>query len=880
MTRGAPPKLAGAVLRLLAPATRRAEIEADLLELFGLRASQHGARYARRRYYGDVLSLWRRPNMRSDALTPAVSHATLTRQVGQDLTYAARLLRRSPGVVTVTVLGLGLAIGVSTAVFSLLNAVAFRPTGIADPASTVRVLRKYQSGMSTSWSYAEYVRLRDGATSTRVEASLRDDASIGTTADIDHAAPASLNFVSGGYLGTLNSRIALGRPLAPADDVVGAPPVAVVSHALWVARLGADAFILGRPIWLNGRPFTVVGVTERGFTGTTDTPPAVWAPIAGYHVALGGPPVDRASSTRVHIVGRIAAGVSPAQAEMELSAVAAAIGAAPGDGGSDPLTGVHFETAAGRMNRSEAALIALIVAIVMTVIGLVLLLACVNVANLLLASAISRQREMGVRLALGASRGRIVRQLMTESLSLGLVGGVTGLLFTVWLVPILARVARVPASIDFEPDMRVYLFLGIVSILAGLGAGLAPARHALRGNFASPLRGSNTTGSGSARSARLRSALIGVQAAASIVLLVLAGLLGRAMVRAAHVDVGFDANRLLTVTPEFGRGTYDAAGAKAYWDLALERVRALPGVQSASLAESPPFAGSSRVTVFRQSSGRYTITHNDTQADYFATLGLHAVRGRTYTAEEVAGGAQVAVISETLARDYFPGEDPIGQSLDRIVERPRATIVGVVSNAIASRLRELGSATIYQPMRGTLGARLVIRSGDGAPEALIPSVRSALHPIDPRVRLGITPVSDRLQQQLAEPRTLAALTGTLAALALVLAAVGLHGVTTFVVGQRSQEISVRVALGASGRDIMRLLVRDSLQPVMAGLAGGVVVALLASRVLAGTLYGIGSADPIAFGGAMAVLLTAALVAVIVPARRAAAIDPAAVLRQL
>ena len=476
-----------------------------------------------------------------------------------------------------------------------------------------------------------------------------------------------------------------------------------MSHATWIARLGANPSIVGRPVWLNGAAFTVVGVAERGFTGTTDTPPAVWAPIASYHVALGGPPLDRTSSARVNIVGRIASGMSSAQATMELSAVAAAIRTSAVEG-AEPLTGVHFETAAGRMNRSESALIALLVAIVMTVIGLVLLLACVNVANLLLASAISRQREMGVRLALGASRGRIVRQLMTESLSLGVAGGMSGLLFTVWLVPVLARAARVPASIDFAPDIRVYLFLGIISVLAGLGAGLAPARHAMRGNFASPLKGSNTPTAGSARSARLRSALIGVQAAASIVLLVLAGLLGRALVRATHVDVGFDAGRLLAISPEFGRGTYDAAGAKAYWDLALERVRALPGVQSASLAEYPPFSGSSRVTVFRQPGGRYTITHNDTRADYFATLGLRAVRGRTYTSEEVANRAEVAVISETLARDFFPGEDPVGQSLDRIVERSRATIIGVVSNVIAARLRELGSATIYQPMRETLGS--------------------------------------------------------------------------------------------------------------------------------------------------------------------------------
>lgn len=879
MTRATPPGLAGLLLRILVPNVRRAEVEADLLELFTLRAKLHGEAYARRRYYGDIVSLWRPSGMRSDSSIPDVQHASLAREVRQDLIYAARLLRRSPGVVMVAVLGLGLTIGVSTAVFSLLNAIAFRPTGIVDPSSTVRVLRKDQNGMSTSWSYAEYVRLRDAAKSTRVEASLRDGTSLSTTPDGESAAPVSLNFVSGGYLAALSGRVAGGRTLALSDDIVGAPPVAVISHGLWKSRLGADPSIVGRPLWLNGAAFTVVGIAEPGFTGTTDTPPGVWAPIASYHVALGGPPVERTSPARIHIVGRIAGGVSSAQAATELSAVAAGIVTAPGEAAGEPLTGVHFETAAGRMNRSETALIALIVAIVTTVIGLVLLLACVNVANLLLASAISRQREMGVRLALGASRGRIVRQLMTESLSLGIAGGVIGLLFTVWLVPILARVARIPGSIDFAPDFRVYLFLGIVSVVAGLGAGLAPARHALRGSFASPLRGSNPPSSGSARSARLRSVLVGMQAAASIVLLVLAGLLGRAMLRAMQVDIGFDAGRLLAVTPEFGRGTYDAAGAKAYWDLALERVRALPGVQSASLAEQPPFSGESRVTVFRQPGGRYTINHNDTQADYFATLGLRAVRGRTYTTEDVVSGAPVAVISETLARDFFPGENPIGQPLERVVEGARATIVGVVPNVITARLRELGSATIYQPMRDTRSVSLVIRGGE-APEGLIPSVRSALHSIDLRVRLGMMPVSEGLQQQLAEPRMLATLAGALALLALALAAVGLHGVTSFVVGQRSQEISLRVALGASGREITRLLLADSLRPVMFGLAGGMFAALLASRVLAGTLYGVDSADPIAFGGAIAVLLTAALAAVIIPARRAATIDPAAVLRQL
>ena len=301
-------------------------------------------------------------------------------------------------------------------------------------------------------------------------------------------------------------------------------------------------------------------------------------------------------------------------------------------------------------------------------------------------------------------------------------------------------------------------------------------------------------------------------------------------------------------------------------------------LQSASLAEYPPFADSSRVTSFRRLAAATRSITTTRVRSILRRSDCARCEGRTYTAEEVASRAPVAVISETLARDFFPGEDPLGQSLGRILENSRATIIGVVSNAITARLRELGSAAIYQPMDQTLAAKMVIRTA-GAPEALIPSVRSALHSIDPRVRLGITPVSERLQQQLEEPRTLASLAGVLAAVALALAVVGLYGVTAFVVGQRTQEISVRIALGATGRDIMRLLLHDSLRPVMVGLAAGVFVALLGGRVLAGVLYGVGTADPIAFVVALLVLLSAATLAVIVPTRGAAAVDPAAVLRQ-
>jgi predicted permease len=364
-----------------------------------------------------------------------------------------------------------------------------------------------------------------------------------------------------------------------------------------------------------------------------------------------------------------------------------------------------------------------------------------------------------------------------------------------------------------------------------------------------------------------------------MVLLVMAALLARGSAQAARLDIGFDPSGLITVRPAFGRGTYQEATARAYWDSALERVRALPGVRSATLAEVPPFSGSSRVTIFSLPGGRYTIRHNDTRADYFETLGLRLLAGRTYTAAEVSTRAPVAVISEALARDFFPGENPVGQSLGPIIEGADSTIVGVVSNTITARLREPGSAAVYQPMNDPVTATMIVRA-DGSTETLIQSLKSVVNSIDSRVRIDVAKVSDGLEKQREEPRALSRLAGLLAAVAFALALVGLYGVTAFVTGQRRQEIGVRIALGASGRDVMRLLMRDSLRPVIIGLAAGVLAAALSSRILAGVLYGISPADPFAFAGALIVLLTAAILAVFVPTRRAAALDPAAVLRQM
>ena len=887
---GRPPRLAAWLLRCQPLGSRRTEVEADLLELFESRVRSRGTRYARRRYYADVLSLFRhhqidtRTARTTGALVPTDAESGLrqvwhfsVKEIGQDLAYGARLLRRSPAVVAVTIAGLGLAIGVSTSVFSLINAAALRPSGIDDPATAVRVSRAYAQGIGTDWPYSTFAQLREAATSTTVLAQLSASAAFSDRSDADSTESASVMFVSGAYLTALTGKVTAGRLLTPADDVIGAPGAVVVSHRFWSRRLGGDLSRVGREIWINGAPFTVVGVSDRAFAGTSESAPAFWAPLSSYHLVYGGAPLSASASARVTMFGRVRPGVSPRQAEAELSAIAAGIQNDLPESNSGPVTGVRFSRADRSVGPTMARRIALVVGVIVIVIGLVLLLACVNVTNLLLASALTRRRELGLRVALGASRARVVRQLLTESLALGIASGAIGLVFTVWLVPALTTFMGVPMMLDTAPDFRVYLFLAAIASIAGLGAGLTPARHAMRGDLVSPLKGADG-GSSAAPSNGIRTALIGLQAAGSVTLLVLAALLTRAMIRSTQVDIGFDANRLLVVSPALGRGMSEDQ-VEAYWQLARERVASVPGVRLASLASTPPYQGASQVTIFRRAGSRYTIYHHHTESDYFATLGLRAIRGRTYTAEEAASGADVAVISDAIARDFFAGEDPIGQSMDRVLEGSRDRVIGVVSNAITARLRELSTAAVYRPLRDRRAARLVIRT-DVSPESLIPAVRTALEPIDRRIRLELRSVNDGLRQQLAEPRLLASLAGVLACLALGLAVVGIYGVTAFVVGQRTHEIGVRMALGAGRRDVMRLLLADSLRPVLIGLGVGIAAAMAGSRVFSGVLYGVSAADPLAFGAAIALLLGTATLAVIVPTRRAASVDPASTLRQL
>lgn len=380
-------------------------------------------------------------------------------------------------------------------------------------------------------------------------------------------------------------------------------------------------------------------MTERRFTGITGEPPALWMSFGGTQaLGYGNVPSSRTSRTTVAVVARMAPRATIAQTEGQLGAMAAALGRESSD--SYRSTGVKLVSASERPGQKG---VALIVALLLSAVGLVVLLACVNVANLQLASAFARQREIAVRLALGASKTRIVRQLVTESIALGWAAGALGLAFAIWLVPVLARLIGIPITYDLGPDARVFAFLLLLSCAAGIGAGLAPARYGARGDLLTPLKGDGARVGRSGRPSRLRASLIGVQAAASLVLLVIASLAVRAAIRATQIDVGFDVNRLIAISGTPGR----QEAAKAYLDVALDRVRAVPGVQAASLTDMPPYSGAIIGMNFTRGGATHRAFLTRTDAGYFSTLGVRVVRGRTYSEAEVAAAAPVAVVSET-----------------------------------------------------------------------------------------------------------------------------------------------------------------------------------------------------------------------------------------
>jgi predicted permease len=868
--RSHPPGLARLLLGLRPLGSRRAEIASDLEELFAGRLAREGWWRASLGYWVDVLSVWRW-NPRG---------VRVLRDAAQDFTYGLRVFRRDPGAVALSIGGLGLAIGASTAAFTLLSATLLAPAGVASPAAASRVHRAWQSGVSRWWSYGEYVALRELSGAIRLEVidELNNAAWFSPTAPTiyDNPEHVPLQAVSATFMETFGARPVLGRLLTAADDAADAPAVAIVSERFWKKRLDGDPSVIDRPIYLNGKAVRVVGVVERGFTGLAE-PPAVWMTLNGRQALSGDDPLRAKSRTQIAIVARRPDTMSQAQAQAQVSTAAAALGR----GGADPYhaTGARFMPTDERFTGRNASTLYLIVTTVLVAVALVVLLACLNVANLLRASALARQQEIGVRLALGASRARIVRQLVTESMALGMAAAGIGLILAFWLAPVVARGLNVPVTYDLSPDGRVYALLLVVACAAGIGAGLGPARYGARGDLLSALRAETVVARPGTRPALWRGGLVALQAGASLVLLSVAFLTARAAMQAARIDVGFDPRPLITLTSGYGHLT--KAQVPVYLETVLQRLRALPGVRAAALAEPVPFSGGTIGIDLNRDGNRQRALLFHTDAEYFATLGIRVLRGRTYTPAEVRAVAPVVVLSESAARHMWGGADALGRVFRDFATGanvPPATVIGVVSDVVPANLSKLPTAAVYRPIALLPAARILIRT-EGAPGERLPPIRAVLRDIDPDIRMDATLVNEGLQLEQRQPLMLASMAGALATLAVILAVIGIYGVASFVTVQRTREIGVRLAMGATHAEVLRLLLAGSARPIVIGLVCGVAAALLAGRMFRGVMFGLTAQDPVSICASAGVLLVTALAAVYVPTRRASRLDPLAVLRQ-
>jgi predicted permease len=827
----------------------------------------------------------------------------------RDLSYAARTLVKSPGFAAVAILSLALGIGANTAIFSFVNAVLLRQLPVAEPSRLVYVYSANRTSPYNVSSYPDYVDFRDRndvfsglAASAPVTVSFTD----GGQADA-----VSGSIVSGNYFDVLGVRAAAGRTFTAEEDrTPGERPVVVISHRLWQSRFGGDAGVVGRQMIMNGQQFTVVGVAPAGFDGaqvgqTSDiyVPMAMQAlvrpPRGGYSGEMNPDLLTKRNPRWLVMVGRLKPGVTPQQAQAAASALAAQLATAYPDSNKD-VTAAVWQVSKGDPNQRGTLLS--VAGLLLAVVGLVLLIACANVANLLLARAASRRKEISIRLALGASRARLVRQLLTESVLLALIGGAFGLLLAVWLIgaaqtyPPPANVF--PVAFDFTLDRSVLAFTLVLSLATGVVFGVAPALQASKPDLVAALKDETPLVAGQGgtflRRLSLRNLLVVAQVALSLVLLISAGLFLRSMRQAQRIDPGFDPAHALTMPLNINLLRYTKAQGQEFYRRVLENVQALPGVESATLTRTPPLSGASRessVTLAGatptervrggESTGSVNLSSNSTLAssvalNYFQTLNIPLVRGRDFTSQDREGAPGVAIVNETFAARYFPGQDALGQRVSLGGEKgPWLEIVGVARDGKYISVGESPAPFLYQPLaqRHESGMSLIVRT-KGDPAASIGAVRGAVQSVERNLpTANLRPMRELLAQSLFPARVGALLLAGFGLLALVLASIGLYGVMSYSVSRRTREIGIRMALGAQRGDVLRLVLREGMTLVGAGVVVGLAAAFATTRLLAGFLYGVSPTDPLAFAGIALLLTAVALVASFLPARRASRVDP-------
>ncbi len=784
-----------------------------------------------------------------------------------DLRYSCRLLSRSPGFAAVAILSIALGIGANTAIFSLMNAFVLRLLPVPHPEQLIFVERtSAQGGVERDFPSEAFEQLRDHNRALNSSVAF-DDTNISLSID-GQPEMASAEFDNAQIFPMLAAHPLLGRVFTVADDRTGGSQVVVISYAYWNRRFARDRAVLGKKVTLKRMPFTIIGVMPPEFLGrrTAGDAPSLWIPMAWQ------PQLRLKDHDTFEIMARLSPGVSAEQARQDLNIIYQQfLKTAPGPR-PDAQT-IHLESAAhGERHSALASELRLL----MVAVGLLLLIACSNVANLMLARATSRQREIALRISLGATRWRLIRRLLIESLLIALAGGVCGLLLAWWGGNFLGSAMSL-GPVEFQPDRALLGFTALITIATGFLSGLIPA---LRSSSALAMRSFT-------RRRRFDSALVVVQIALSLVLVAGAGLLTRSLLKLLGTDVGFERDQVLVAAAIPTFLGYESEKELRLYETLLDRMNAVPGVESATLSRFRLFQGRwvrpfSTSAKPASSSSPEAFWH-PIGPRFFETMRIPKLLGREFLPSDREHAPRVAIVNEQLARSQFPGANPLGRII-RTEEGDPYTIVGVVQNVKQVSMREdPPRMAVYIPYTQTppemLGQiNFEIRTA-GSPLSVAGGLRRAVRAVDPDLPLiGLETQAEAIAAQMDDERALAKLVSLFGAVAVLLAAVGLYGTMSYSLARRTSEIGIRMAVGAARSDVVRMVLRETFQLVLAGFAIGVPLALAGSRLIANRLFGVTPADPATFAAVAALLSAVAVIAACIPANRAARVDPLVALR--